>query len=364
MPPAEAHAATERERVRVDQLRPLLVVEQQCEASEAAIGVRLDAELHVERAVRKGAEVEPLDAARVRELGDARLARSGLARDLGDVDPAGGDRLANRAREVLVHDCAGRPVRRQAPVLDHESPAAEAADSAHVVAHEEDRPPVARDVVHLAEALRLELGVADREHLVDEHDLGLQVRGDGEGEPHLHPRRVPLHGSVEEAPHAGELDDLVESAGDLPPLHSEDDPVEIHVLAPRQLGMEARADLEQGAHAAANPSRALRRAGDPGEDLQERALSCPVASDDADCLTAADVERHVAQGPQVVGLRGGSPVPRRPESRGERTAQRLAEHAVGIDLAEPVPLAQPLDTDGGVARHYTASAKESSTRRK
>ena len=72
--------------------------------------------------------------------------------------------------------------------------------------------PCFGDLVHLAQRLALEGGVADREHLVDEQDLGLEVGGDGEGEPHLHAARVALDRRVEEALDLGELDDLVEAA--------------------------------------------------------------------------------------------------------------------------------------------------------
>ena len=46
--------------------------------------------------------------------------------------------------------------------------------------------PLARHVLHLAEALLLELRVADRQHLVDDQDLRLQVRRDRERQPHIH----------------------------------------------------------------------------------------------------------------------------------------------------------------------------------
>ncbi len=84
-----------------------------------------------------------------------------------------------------------------------------------VVAHEEDRAARRRDVAHLAEALLLELRVADGEHLVDEQDLGLEVGGDGEREPHVHAARVALDRGVEEPLDAGEVDDGVELAVDL-----------------------------------------------------------------------------------------------------------------------------------------------------
>ena len=50
----------------------------------------------------------------------------------------------------------------------------------------------------------------DGEHLVHDEDVGLEVRGHGEREPHVHAARVVLHRRVEELLDLGELDDLVE----------------------------------------------------------------------------------------------------------------------------------------------------------
>ena len=81
-----------------------------------------------------------------------------------------------------------------------------------LVRHEDDRPPGLAQVLHPPEAPPLELGVADREHLVDEQDLRLEVRGDREGKAHVHAARVALDRRVDELLDAGELDDLVELA--------------------------------------------------------------------------------------------------------------------------------------------------------
>ena len=105
------------------------------------------------------------------------------------------------------------------------------------------------------------VGVADREHLVDEQDLRLQMRRDGERQPHVHAARVALDRRVEELLDLGEGDDLVELAADLGPAHAEDRAVEEDVLAAGQLGMESGADLEQRADASVDrrrvPSRRL-----------------------------------------------------------------------------------------------------------
>ena len=118
--------------------------------------------------------------------------------------------------------------------------------------------PCLRHVAHLAEALALERGVADGQHLVDDQDLRLEVRRDGEGEPHVHAARVALDRRVEELLDLGEGDDLVELAIDLGLAHAEDGAVEVDVLAAGQLGVEAGADLQQRADAARR-SRPARR---------------------------------------------------------------------------------------------------------
>ena len=128
------------------------------------------------------------------------------------------------------------------------------------MADEQDGAALARDVAHLAEALLLERGVADREHLVDEQDLGLEVRRDGERQPHIHAARVAFDRRVDEALDLGERDDLVELARDLGALHAEDGAVQVDVLAPGQLRVKAGADLEQAADAAVRSRRALRSA--------------------------------------------------------------------------------------------------------
>ena len=84
------------------------------------------------------------------------------------------------------------------------------------------------------------------------------MRRDGEREPHVHPARVALDRGVDELLDAGELDDVVEALLDLLALHAEDRAVEIDVLAPGELLVEARADLEQAADATADLGPALR----------------------------------------------------------------------------------------------------------
>ena len=114
-----------------------------------------------------------------------------------------------------------------------------------------------------AEALLLEVGVADREDLVDQEDLWFEVGRHRERQTQVHPGRVALHRRVEELRHARELHDLVELRLDLASAHPKDGTGEVDVVAPGELGVEAGADLEQRADLAADLGPSLGGRGDP-----------------------------------------------------------------------------------------------------
>src|SRR2546429_527346 len=117
---------------------------------------------------------------------------------------------------------------------------------------EDHGPAGVGKLLHAPEAAALELCVTDRQHLVHQHDLGLEVRSDGEREPHLHSARVPLHRRVDELLDTRELYDVGELARDLATLQAEDRAIQVDVLATGQLGMKAGADLEKTADVSAN----------------------------------------------------------------------------------------------------------------
>ena len=108
-----------------------------------------------------------------------------------------------------------------------------------------------------AEALLLEVRVADGEHLVDEQDLGLEVRRDREREAQVHARRVALDRRVEELRRPGELDDLVEACDSISRRRMpEDGAGEVDVLAPAS----ARGGSRCRPRAASRPARGSRAA--------------------------------------------------------------------------------------------------------
>ncbi len=121
---------------------------------------------------------------------------------VGEQAVVGDDRLVRRAVEL---DASG---------LEEDGPVAEPLDRRRVVRDEDDRAAALLELEDLAEALALELLVADREHLVEQEHVRLDVGRDREAEPHRHPRGVGADGEVDEALEPGEGDDLVHQLPD------------------------------------------------------------------------------------------------------------------------------------------------------
>ena len=226
-------------------------------------------------------------------------------------------------------DLLARAVADDATTLEQDRAVAQLGDRLQVVGHEDHRAAGVAEVLHPAEAARLELGVADGQHLVDEQDLGLEVRRDGEREPHVHAARVALHGRVEELGDAREVHDLGQLLLDLLPLHAEDRAVQVDVLATRELGVEPGPDLEQAPDATTDLRAALRRRGDPGQDLEKRRLAGAVPADQAEHLALLHLEGDVPERPDVL--------PRVTAAPGLSAASRRARATPEASRTPPAP---------------------------
>ncbi len=101
---------------------------------------------------------------------------------------------------------------------------------------------------------------------------------------------------------------------------------------------------------------AVGRLGDAGEDLEQRALPCPVAADDADHFSALDLERDVFQCPDL-GFFDATLLfeeCRRAERRrrkGEATASVMTSRSalVTLPLPDAVLLGESLATNGYIS---------------
>ncbi len=242
--------------------------------------------------------------------------------------------------------CAVGPTARSTPFSSHAASSHRLRIDSSVCDTMTTVLPRSAQIVELLRALRLELGVTDREDLVDEQDVGVDVDGDREPEPHVHARRVVLDRRVDELLEPGEVDDLVEALPDLLLAQAEDRTVEVDVLAPGQLGVEAGTELEQRGDLPGRVDAAAVGPEDARHALEQRRLPRAVLAHEPVRLPPRDVERDVAQGPQVL-------VPGPPAAH-ERRLQRLVPLVV-----QPVPLRDVDDGDRRVGRHTSSASRRS-----
>src|SRR5262249_18758269 len=188
---------------------------------------------------------------------------------------------------------------------------------------------------------------------VEEEKVGPDGTRHGEAEAGVHARRVALHRRVEEVLELRERHDRVELGADLGAAHAKDRAVEVDVLPPGQIGVEAGADLDQRRQPALDRQLPPRGHEDPAQVLEQRALAGAVVADDAERLPFVDAEADVAQGPELLAPeRAGD---RALDERGDEIAQRV------VDLPLLELLVQALRLEDDVA-HHTLSANFGSRR--
>ncbi len=185
-------------------------------------------------------------------------------------------------------------------MVQPEDAVAVAADLMEGVGDEHEGLPARDEALHALVALALELLVADREGLVHEQDVGVDVGGDRERQPRGHPGREGPDGRVDELLQLRPGDDAVEAPPGLGPREAEEGALEHDVLASRQLAVEAEPELEDGRDSAGDVDAALRGRQDAGDDAEERALARAVSPDQSDALAGHDREVDRVQGLEVV----------------------------------------------------------------
>src|SRR5205814_2865657 len=170
--------------------------------------------------------------------------------DLAGAGAAAGQRrlLAGRRAvhffEVAVRDFDGGAGCAHLAAIEPHNPVAEPAHVPEIVRDDQHRLAEGNQLAQAFERPPPERRVADRQHLVDEHDVGIAVDGDAEAEPGIQAGRVAFHGRVYQLLDLGKLHDLVEAAVDVAAGQNEQAGDKMHVLAASELGMKSRAQLD------------------------------------------------------------------------------------------------------------------------
>jgi hypothetical protein len=197
--------------------------------------------------------------------------------------------------QVLLDHVLRQPLHGDFAGIEQDRTLAECADRVQVVPDEQQRGAAPEDFLDPRHRLRLERGIADRQRLVHDQDIGVGMHLHREREAHRHAGAVGLDGLVDEVADVGEGDDRVHPFAHLLRRQAQDGRVHAHVLAPCQFQVEAGTQFQQRGHATVHAYRAFGRRQHAGDDLQQRALAAAVESDDAQRLASPQAETHAAQ---------------------------------------------------------------------
>lgn len=201
---------------------------------------------------------------------------------------------------VLGEDFAGRAAQADPAVIEPEDLVGKLDQDLQVVTDNDHGVTAGAHLGDVLQGLDLEAGVAGGEGLVHEEDLGGEAGGDREAEAGGHAGTVVLDGHVHEALEFGEGDDLGEEMVDVARGEAEERAVEIDVFEAGEFGMEAGAEFEEGADAAAGVDLAGVGGHDAGEDLEQGRFAGAVEADQAEGFALLDLEGDVAQGVKAV----------------------------------------------------------------
>jgi hypothetical protein len=144
--------------------------------------------------------------------------------------------------------------------------------------------------MELVETLLLERRVANREHLVDQEDIGIDLDHHREREPHVHAGGVVLQLQLRELLELREFDDPVHALPRLARRQAQHQRVQDHVVARRQVRVEADPQLDERGYTPVDVDPAGVRAVDAGKALEQRALPGAVAAHDSEELAGPNRE--------------------------------------------------------------------------
>src|SRR5208283_5284925 len=234
--------------------------------------------------------------------------------------------------------------------IDPDYAVAKPADLIELMADENDGAAGAGHITHFAEALFLEVDVADGEDVIHQEDFRLEVGGNGKGQAHVHTAGIVLYGRVNEFFQLRESHDFIEFARDFALAHSQNCTAQISVLPPGEFRMKAGADFEQAADTPVNFRPAGGGLRDARENLEQGGLAGAIPPDEAENFALANLQGNILEGPEGFLVRAAEDR----EGRAESPRDGIAQEAAGSLQTAAVTLADSGSLDD---RHaHTRSA--------
>ena len=205
--------------------------------------------------------------------------------------------VPDKQRVVVIQNIFGSVVGYDPAFVQQHRGVAKQLDGAGIMTDEDERSALGAEILQILQAFLLEIGVAHRQRFVDDQYVGIDVGGDGETEPERHTGRIDAQRMVEEVAKFRELHDALQFLLNVGVGKAQEARVQVNVLAPGELRMEARAQFQQARDAAFDLDAAESRRKRSAENLQKRTLAGAVHADDAQGTPLFHLEVDLPQRP-------------------------------------------------------------------
>jgi len=143
------------------------------------------------------------------------------------------------------------------------------------------------------EALVLKIGIADRQRLVDDQDVGALRCGDAEGQAHLHAGGIHAYRLVDVLANVRKRFDLRHQGRDLVDCEADQLACHVGILPSGEIRVETHPQFKQRSDAAGHGHTAGRRLRSAGDHLQQGTLAGTIHADDAHRFTRCKLETDV-----------------------------------------------------------------------
>ena len=153
-----------------------------------------------------------------------------------------------------------------------------------------------QDFLDAGHGFGLKRGIAHRQRLVHDQDIGLHMYLHRKCQPHRHARAVGLDRLIDVIADVGKRDDVGQQGVDARAAQAQNRTIDVDVFTPGQVGVEARTQLQQRRHAAVGEHRTRAGRQYAGNDLQQGAFAAAIQADDAQRLPTVQAEADVVQG--------------------------------------------------------------------
>src|SRR5260221_9850855 len=109
-----------------------------------------------------------------------------------------------------------------------------------------DGPALLPYLIDLLQTFLLKLSVSYSQHFVDQDNVRLKVYRSREGQADIHTAGIEFNRGIEEFFNTGKINDFVELAINLYPLHAHQRAIEVNVFSTSKFGMKTHANFQQG----------------------------------------------------------------------------------------------------------------------